>query len=93
MLAAIKAFFSMLWASPITKAVVGVAIEDLTQVGKDIVSKSIPLIKEAAGKDISGKEKMEFVVAELAKEFPGAGKSLIDHCVTAAYRAYKADSV
>ena len=93
MIVAIKAFFSMLWASPITKAVVGVAIEDLTQVGKDIVGKSIPLIKEAAGKDISGKEKMEFVVAELTKEFPGAGRSLIDNCVTAAYRAYRAGNV
>lgn len=86
---AIRTFISMLWMSPITKAVVASTVKDLTLAGSNVLMAAVPAIQQAAAmENTKGTDKLNYVVDKLKDEITDLPKDVMTNVVTSVYRAY-----
>ena len=76
-----------LWANPAVAAVVKATITDVTTHGVNLAEKAIILAKEAQANNLDNKA--SYVLTELEKEFPEAGKSVLNNTLESAVSAVK----
>ena len=76
-----------LWANPAVATAVKATVSDLTSHGVDLAGKAIALAKEAQVNNLDNKA--SYVLSGLEKEFPEAGKSVLNTALESAASAVK----